>query len=186
MWRLFLNTPESCEIIVCDRRVSRRWGADQLSPPGSTAAQMRICVYRRTAPGPELSVSDASYDQFKSGKYAEEPSNDTVYLPRTPRNPLRPGVQRLGAAYYQSRIFLWQSNIRGNWVEAPVEGESGALNESHMFPKMEAFQAAWALWAGGSGAPPALLAHTGLCTVHTAPFSAASPSRGPVYVCGGA
>lgn len=46
-----------------------------------------------------------------------------------------------------------------------MEGESGALNESHMFPKMEAFQAAWALWAGGGGAPPALLAHT-RWTVH--------------------
>lgn len=23
---------------------------------------------------------------------------------------------------------LWQSNIRGNWVEAPLEGETGALN----------------------------------------------------------
>lgn len=38
-----------------------------------------------------------------------------------------------------------------------MEGEAGARNESHMFPKMEAFQAAWAHWAGGSGAPRATL-----------------------------
>lgn len=93
--------------------------------------------------------------------------------PELPETPSGQGCKDSELLITSHGFFLWQSNIRGNWVEAPVEGESGALNESHMFPKMEAFQAAWALWAGGSAAPPALLAHTGLCTVHTVPFSSA-------------
>lgn len=147
---------------------------------------MRICVYRRTAPGPNFLFLTPLTTNSKVANMQKSPLTTPSICPELPETPSGQGVQRLGAAYYQSRIFLWQSNIRGNWVEAPVEGESGALNESHMFPKMEAFQAAWAVWAGGSGAPPALLAHTRLCTVHTVPFSSASPSRGPVYVCGGA
>lgn len=55
---------------------------------------------------------------------------------------------------------LWQSKRRGNWVEAPLEGETGALNESHMFPKMEALQAAWAHSTGRSGAPRAAPQHS--------------------------
>lgn len=79
---------------------------------------------------------------------------------RTPRNPPRHEGAKTRSCLLPVTSSLWQSNIRGNWVEAPLEGETGALNESHMFPKMEALQAAWACSAGRSGAPRAALRHS--------------------------
>lgn len=101
MCRLFIHTPERCEIPVWDSRVSR--GSSRVGP-----------------------------------RTAETPG---------------------------SRILLWQSNTGGKWVE----GETGAPNQSHMFPKMEAVQASWAHWASGSGAP----------RPHTVPSSSAWPRPGP-------
>lgn len=93
------------------------------------------------------------------------PGMDTISLLETPNSwnsqKTAPAEgAKLRSCLFPVRVSLWHSNIRGNWVEAPGEGEAGALNQSHMFPKMEAFQAAGALSAGGSGSPRATLQHS--------------------------
>lgn len=67
-----------------------------------------------------------------------------------------------------------------------MEGETGALNESHMFPKMEAFQAAWAHGPVGAERLAPLSSPTHGCAPSTrfrlAPLCHREANA--VYVCG--